>query len=186
MATSITAAPAVPVGTWTVDASHSKVGFAVKHMGIATVRGEFKDFEGVLEISDDLSSAKARGTVRAASVDTNEPQRDGHLRSPDFFDAETFPELAFESASIEAIDDETFRITGNLTLHGVTNEIVLTAEINGTDVDPYGNEKVGLEIKGQLSRGEYGMKFNQALGSGNMLVADKVKLNLDISAARQA
>ena len=186
MATSITAAPAVPVGTWTVDASHSKVGFAVKHMGIATVRGEFKDFEGVLEISDDLSSAKARGTVRAASVDTNEPQRDAHLRSPDFFDAETFPELAFESASIEAIDDETFRITGNLTLHGVTNEIVLTAEINGTDVDPYGNEKVGLEIKGQLSRGEYGMKFNQALGSGNMLVADKVKLNLDISAAKQA
>jgi polyisoprenoid-binding protein YceI len=186
MATFITPAPAVPVGIWTVDASHSKVGFAVKHMGIATVRGEFTDFEGVLEISDDLSSAKARGTVRTASVDTNEPQRDAHLRSPDFFDAETFPELAFESTSIEAIDDETFRITGNLTLHGVTNEIVLTAEINGTDVDPYGNEKVGLEITGQLSRGEYGMKFNQALGSGNMLVADKVKLNLDISAAKQA
>jgi polyisoprenoid-binding protein YceI len=186
MATFATPATAVPAGSWTVDPSHSKVGFAVKHMGIATVRGEFKDFEGVLEISDDLSSAKARGTVKAASVDTNEPQRDAHLRSADFFDAETYPELAFESTRIEAIDDETFRITGNLTLHGVTNEIVLTAEINGTDIDPYGNEKVGLDITGQLSRGEFGMKFNQALGSGNMLVADKVKLALDISAIKQA
>jgi polyisoprenoid-binding protein YceI len=185
MATSATPT-AVPTGTWTVDPSHSKVGFAVKHMGIATVRGEFTDFEGVLEIGGDLSSATARGTVKAASVDTSEPQRDAHLRSPDFFDAETHPELAFASTSIEAIDDETFRITGYLTLHGVTNEIVLTAEVNGTDIDPYGNEKVGLEITGQLSRGEFGMKFNQALGSGNMLVADKVKLNLDISAVKQA
>jgi polyisoprenoid-binding protein YceI len=179
MATFATPATAVPAGSWSVDPSHSKAGFAVKHMGIATVRGEFKDFEGVLEISDDLSSAKARGTVNVASVDTNEPQ-------PDFFDAETHRELAFESTRIEAIDNETFRITGDLTLHGITNEIVLTAEINGTDIDPYGNEKVGLEITGQLSRGEFGMKFNQALGSGNMLVADKVKLALDISAIKHA
>ena len=144
------------------------------------------DFSGTLEIADDLSSAKAYGTVKAASVDTNEPQRDAHLRSPDFFDADTYPELTFESTNIEAVDEDTFRITGNLTLHGVTNEIVLSAEVHGTDVDPYGNEKVGLEITGQLSRGEFGMKFNQALGSGNMLVADKVKLALDISAAKQA
>jgi polyisoprenoid-binding protein YceI len=186
MTTSATPTTAVPTGTWTVDPSHSKVGFAVKHMGIATVRGEFTDFEGVLEIGGELSSATARGTVKAASVDTSEAQRDAHLRSPDFFDAETHPELAFASTRIEAIDDETFRITGDLTLHGVTNEIVLTAEVNGTDVDPYGNEKVGLEITGQLSRGEFGMKFNQALGSGNVLVTDKVKLNLDISATKQA
>jgi polyisoprenoid-binding protein YceI len=181
-----TPATAIPTGTWTVDQAHSKVGFAVKHMGIATVRGEFKDFEGTLEIADDLSSAKAYGTVKPASVDTNEPQRDAHLRSPDFFDADTYPELTFESTNIEAVNEDTFRITGNLTLHGVTNEIVLSAEVHGTDVDPYGNEKVGLEITGQLSRGEFGMKFNQALGSGNMLVADKVKLALDISAAKQA
>jgi polyisoprenoid-binding protein YceI len=179
MATFATPATAVPAGSWSVDPSHSKAGFAVKHMGIATVRGDFNDFEGVLEISDDLSSAKARGTVNVASVDTNEPQ-------PDFFDAETHQELAFESTRIEAIDNETFRSTGDLTLHGITNEIVLTAEINGTDIDPYGNEKVGLEITGQLSRGEFGMKFNQALGSGNMLVADKVKLALDISAIKHA
>jgi polyisoprenoid-binding protein YceI len=177
---------AAPIGTWAVDPAHSKVGFAVKHMGIATVRGEFKEFEGVLEIGDDLSTATARGTVKAASVDTNEPQRDEHLRSPDFFDGEAYPELSFESTRIEAVDDETFRITGDLTMRGVTNELVLTAEINGVDVDPYGNEKVGLEVTGQLSRGDYDMKFNQALGSGNMLVSDNVKLTLDISAAKQS
>jgi polyisoprenoid-binding protein YceI len=185
---STTASPAtlIPTGTWTVDPAHSKVGFGVKHMGIATVRGEFTDFEGTLEIGEDLSSAKVYGTVKAQSVDTNEPQRDDHLRSPDFFDAARFPELRFESTSIEALDDEEFRITGRLTIHGMTNEIVLHAEVQGTDVDPWGNERVGLEVTGQLSRGEYGMTFNQALGSGNVLVADKVKLALDISAVKQS
>lgn len=185
---STTASPStlIPTGTWNVDPAHSKVGFGVKHMGIATVRGEFTDFEGTLEIGDDLSNAKVYGTVKAQSVDTNEPQRDDHLRSPDFFDAAEFPELSFESTSIEALDDEEFRITGQLTIHGVTNEIVLHAEVQGTDVDPWGNERVGLEVTGQLSRGDYGMKFNQALGSGNMLVGDKVKLALDISAVKQS
>jgi polyisoprenoid-binding protein YceI len=176
----------VPTGTWSIDPAHSKVGFAVKHMGIATVRGEFQEFEGTLEIGEDLTSAKAHGTVKVASVDTNESQRDDHLRSPDFFDAQQYPELRFESTRVEALDDEEFRITGNLTIHGVTNEIVLHADVQGTDIDPWGNERVGLEITGQLSRGDYDMKFNQALGSGNMLVADKVKLALDISAVKQA
>jgi len=155
-------------------------------MGIATVRGEFSDFEGVLEIDDDLSTARVRGIVRAASVDTSEAQRDDHLRSPDFFDAESYPEISFESRRVEAIDEQTLRITGDLTLHGVTKELVLTAEVNGVDVDPWGNERVGLEATGQLSRGDYGMKFNQVLGSGNLLVADKVKLTLDVAAVRQA
>ncbi len=177
---------AVPTGTWTIDPAHSKVGFAVKHMGIATVRGEFTDFQGTLEIGEDLSSAKVYGTVKTQSVDTNEPQRDEHLRSPDFFDAAQYPELTFESTSIEALDDEEFKITGQHTIHGVTNEIVLHAEAQGTDIDPWGNERVGLEVTGQLSRGDYDMKFNQALGSGNMLVADKVKLALDISAVKQS
>jgi polyisoprenoid-binding protein YceI len=176
----------VPTGTWNVDPAHSKVGFAVKHMGIATVRGEFTEFQGTLEIGQDLSTARAHGTVKVESVDTNEPQRDTHLRSADFFDAEQFPELQFESTRIEALDDEEFRITGNLTVHGVTNEVVLHADMQGTDTDPWGNERVGLEITGQLSRGDYGMTFNQALGSGNMLVSDKVKLALDISAVKQA
>jgi len=183
---STTTVTAIPTGTWTIDPAHSKVGFAVKHMGIATVRGEFTDFQGALEIADDPSSAKVYGTVKAGSVDTNEPQRDEHLRSPDFFDVAQYPELRFESTEIEALDGEEFRITGRLTIHGVTNEIVLDAEIQGTDVDPWGNERVGLEVTGQLSRGDYGIKFNQALGSGNMLVGDKVKLALDISAVKQS
>jgi polyisoprenoid-binding protein YceI len=183
---STTTSTIIPTGTWSVDPAHSEVGFAVKHMGIATVRGEFTEFEGTLEIAEDLSSAKAYGTVKVESVDTSEPQRDAHLRSADFFDAAEFPELSFESTEIEALDDEEFRITGRLTLHGITNEIVLHADVQGTDIDPWGNERVGLEVTGQLSRGDYGMKFNQALGSGNMLVADKVKLTLDISAVKQA
>ncbi|MCD6727367.1 MAG: YceI family protein [Solirubrobacteraceae bacterium] len=177
----------VPTGTWVVDPAHSKVGFAVKHMGIATVRGEFTEFEGTLRIGEGgLSSATATGAVKVASVDTNEAQRDEHLRSADFFDAEQHPELRFTSKRVEPVGAESFRLTGDLTINGVTNEIQLVAEVQGTDVDPWGNERVGLEITGQLSRGDYGMKFNQALGSGNMLVADKVKLALDVSAVKQA
>jgi polyisoprenoid-binding protein YceI len=175
----------VPTGTWTADLAHSKVGFAVKHMGIATVRGDFKEYTGTLEVGEDLSTAKVHGTVKVQSVDTNEPQRDEHLRSPDFFDAAQYPELTFESTKIEALDEDSFQITGNITIRGVTNEIVLHADVQGTDVDPWGNTRVGLEITGQLSRGDYGMKFNQALGSGNMLVGDKVKIALDISAVKQ-
>ena len=155
-------------------------------MGISTVRGEFTDFVGELEIGDDLSTAKVHGKIQVASVDTGEDQRDAHLRSPDFFDAETYPEMTFASTRIEQVDDEIFRITGDLTLHGVTKEIVLHADVLGTDVDPMGNDRVGLEITGQLSRGDYDMKFNQALGSGNLLVADKVTLALDIEAIRKA
>jgi len=175
---------AIPTGTWNVDTAHSKVGFSVKHLGIATVRGQFGEFEGTLELSDDLSSAKAYGRVRAASVDTSEPQRDEHLRSPDFFDAERYPELTFNSTRIEPVDEGTYRIIGDLTMHGITRELVLDAVVDGTEIDPWGNERVGLEIVGQLSRGEYGMKFNQALGSGNVVVSDKVKLALDISAVK--
>ena len=175
-----------PTGTWNVDPSHSKVGFAVKHMGIANVRGEFTDFQGTLEIGEDLASSKAYGTVKVASVDTNEAARDEHLRSGDFFDAENHAEMPFQSTAIAAVDGDTFRITGDLTLHGVTKPVVLEAEVQGTDVDPWGNDRVGLEITGQLSRGDYGMKFNQALGSGNVLVGDKVKLALDVSAVKAA
>jgi polyisoprenoid-binding protein YceI len=173
-------------GTWSVDPGHSNVEFQVKHLGIATVRGAFREFEGTLEIGDDLESAKAYGTVKAASVDTNEPQRDEHLRSADFFDVATHPELTFASTAIRPLDDDTLEIEGELTLHGVTNPITLQAEIQGFESDPWGNDRVGLEVTGQLNRADYGMKFNQALGSGNVLVSDKVKLRLDISAVKQS
>ena len=181
-----TTATIAPTGTWTVDASHSKVGFAVKHMGIATVRGEFKEFEGTFEIAEDLSTSRAYGLVKTASISTNEDARDEHLRSADFFDAATNGDITFASTAIEQVDDETLRITGDLTLAGVTREVTLRTEVQGVDVDPWGNERVGLEVTGQISRGAYGMKFNQVLGSGNSLVGDKVKISLDISAVKSA
>ena len=180
-----TATVAVPTGTYTVDRSHSSVEFAVKHLGIATVKGSFASFEGTLELGESLADTVAYGTVDVASVDTKEPQRDEHLRSADFFDTERSPQLSFRSTEIQPIDEERFTIVGELTMRGVTRELVLDAEIQGTETDPYGNERVGVEITGQLNRGDWGMKFNQALGSGNMLVSDKVKLSLDISAVKQ-
>jgi polyisoprenoid-binding protein YceI len=173
---------AVPTGTWAVDPAHSRVEFQVKHLGISTVRGHFTDFEGILELGD---VPKARGSVGVASVDTNEPKRDDHLRSADFFHVEEHPRIEFESTAIEQVDDDTFRITGDLTLHGVTRELVLDAEITGRQEDPWGSERIGLEVTGQLDRTEYGMTFNQALGGGNFLVSDKVKLALDVEAIRQ-
>jgi polyisoprenoid-binding protein YceI len=161
-----------PTGTWNVDTTHSRVGFSVKHLGIATVRGTFQAFEGTLEIGEDLTSARAYGKVKTASVHTNETGRDEHLRNADFFDVENYPEITFESTSIEAIDED--------------SEVELLAELGGTEVDPWGNDRVGLEAVGKISRGDFGIKFNMALGSGNMAVGDKVTLSLDISAVKAA
>jgi polyisoprenoid-binding protein YceI len=176
----------VPAGTWTVDRAHSTVGFSVKHLGIATVRGKFEDFEGTLEIGEGDESARAYGTVQGVSVNTGDAGRDEHLRSADFFGVEQNPELRFESAEITQVDDDGFEIAGDLTMNGVTKPITLTAEVQGTETDPWGNERVALEVSGQLNRGDWGMTFNQALGSGNLLVGEKVKLQLDIAAVKQA
>jgi polyisoprenoid-binding protein YceI len=176
----------VPAGTWAIDPAHSRVGFAVKHLGIANVRGTFDTFSGTLTVGDDLAVATISATIDAESVNTAEEQRDAHLRSPDFFDAETFPQITFAATGLTPVDSETFAIAGDLTMHGVTRPVTLNAVVQGVETDPWGNERVGLEITGKLSRGEYGMKFNQALGSGNMLVSDLVKLSLDISAVRQS
>jgi polyisoprenoid-binding protein YceI len=176
----------VPAGTWAVDPAHSTVGFSVKHLGIATVRGKFDEFEGTLEIGDNDESARAFGTVQGVSVNTNDAGRDEHLRSADFFGVEQNPELRFESSRITQLDEDTFEIEGDLTMNGITKPIRLTAEVEGTEIDPWGNERVGLEVTGQLNRGDWGMTFNQALGSGNLLVGEKVKLNLDISAVKKS
>lgn len=175
-----------PTGTWNVDAAHSRVGFSVKHLGIATVRGTFKEFEGTLEIGEDLTTARAYGKVKTASVDTNEASRDDHLRTADFFDVENYPEITFESTAIEAIDEDSLKIVGNLTIKDVTSEVEFLAELGGTEVDPWGNDRVGLEAVGKISRGDFGIKFNMALGSGNVAVGDKVTLSLDISAVKAA
>ena len=176
----------IPTGTWAVDPSHSTVGFSVKHLGIATVRGRFEEFDGTLEIGDDLSTGRAYGTAQVNSINTDEPGRDDHLRSADFFGAEANPELRFESTGIRPLDTDTFEIEGNLTMNGVTNPVTLTAVVEGTETDPWGNDRVGLEVTGRVNRGDWNMTFNQALGSGNLLVGEKVTLSLDISAVKRA
>lgn len=176
----------VPAGTWAVDPAHSRMGFSVKHLGIATVRGTFEAFDATLTVGDDLASARVSGTIEAASVSTQESQRDEHVRSADFVDVAEFPQITFSADVLRQRDDEEFDIDGELTMHGVTGPISLHAVVQGLETDPWGQERVGLEITGQLSRGDYGMKFNQVLGSGNVLVSDKVKISLDISAIKQA
>src|SRR3954463_8776916 len=182
MSTTETTTP-LTTGTWAVAPSHSSVEFQVKHMGLATVKGFFSDFEGALEVGDD-GAITAYGTVETASVNTRSAQRDEHLRSPDFFDVERNPQIAFRSTAIEPVDDETYRITGELTIAGVTKEIVLEAVTQGTDLDPWGNTRVGLEVVGQILREDFGLTWNQALESGGVLVGKKVKLLLDISAVK--
>jgi polyisoprenoid-binding protein YceI len=176
---------ALPTGTWRVDPIHSGVEFQVKHLGIATVKGSFKEFEGTLEVGPGGVSAK--GSVQVASIDTREEQRDAHLRSADFFDAENIPEITFVSTSITPVDDdETFEIEGDFSIHGVTKPLKLKATLEGTETDPQGNERVGVSAAAQIERSDYGMKFNMALGSGNLAVSDKVKIVLDISAVKAA
>lgn len=173
------------IGIYTVDPAHSSVEFSVKHLGITNTRGTFDEFEGTLEFGVSLADTKAYGTIVAASVNTNLAPRDEHLRSPDFFDAEQHPHIEFHSTKIRPVDDETVTIAGELTMRGITRPIELEVEIQGTEVDSFGNERVGVEVTGQLNRSDWDMKFNQVLGSGNVAVSDKVKLLLNISAVKQ-
>jgi len=172
----------LPTGTWKVDPVHSSVEFQVKHLGIATVKGQFTEFEGTLEVGP--GGATAYGTVKTASVDTREPQRDEHLRSADFFEVDTYPEIDFRSTAIRTTGEDELEIDGALEIHGVTRPITLTAEIEGTETDMQGNDRVGLSATAQINRSDFNIKFNAALGSGNVVVSDKVKILLDISAVK--
>jgi polyisoprenoid-binding protein YceI len=174
----------IPTGTWKVDPVHSTVEFQVKHLGIATVKGQFTEYEGTLEVTPE--GVSAYGKVKVASVDTREPQRDEHLRSPDFFEAENYPEITFQSTSIRPVDEDTFEIEGDLTIRGITRLVALKAVLEGAATDPQCNERVGLSVVGEINRSDHDMKFNMALGSGNVVVGDKVKILLDISAVKAA
>jgi polyisoprenoid-binding protein YceI len=183
MSTDTSVAPAIAQGTWNVDPSHSSVEFQVKHMGLATVKGFFSEFEGKLEVAED-GTISASGSVDAASLNTRSDQRDEHLRSADFFDVENNPKLSFQSKSIEQIDEDTYKITGDLTIRGTTREVVFEGITQGVDQDPWGNTRVGLEVVGQIERSEFGLNWNQALESGGVLVGKKVKILLDLSTVK--
>jgi polyisoprenoid-binding protein YceI len=178
-----TLTPALAQGTWDVDPSHSSVEFQVKHLGIATVKGFFSDFEGSLEVAED-GAISAGGTVKAASINTRAAQRDEHLRSADFFDVENHPELRFQSKSVEQLDEDSYRIVGELTIRGVSKEVEFHAVTQGVEEDPWGNTRVGLEVAGEVDREEFGLTWNQVLESGGVLVGNKVKLLLDLSAVK--
>jgi len=175
---------ALPTGTWRVDPVHSSVEFQVKHLGIATVKGQFTEFEGTLEAQPE--AVRAHGRIDVASVDTREPQRDEHLRSADFFDARRYPEITFESVAVRPLTEDTFEIDGDLTIHGITRRVSLEAVLEGSETDPQGNDRLGLSAVGEINRSDHDMKFNAALGSGNMLVSDRVKILLELSAIKDA
>jgi polyisoprenoid-binding protein YceI len=173
-------------GTWQIDPVHSTVGFQVKHLGIANVRGEFEDFNGQLVV-DENGAGTVTGTVKVASVDTRNEGRDEHLRSADFFEAETYPEIKFNSTSVSGLDNGEFTVTGDLTIHGVTRPVTLKGEVEGHEESGMeGEERVGLSASGKISRKDFDIKFDAALGSGNKVVSDEVKLLLDVSAVKQA
>jgi polyisoprenoid-binding protein YceI len=184
MTTSTLSRIGIPTGTWKVDKSHTRVGFAVKTLGIATVRGKFRKFDGALEIGEELADARAYGRVDAASVDTNLARRDKHLRSTDFLSAESHPELTFRSKAIEPVDEDTLRVIGDLSINGVANDAELTAELGGIETGPEGEQRLRLEVTGQVSRTAFAMNYLAALGS--TVVANKVKIVIDVEAVNQA
>ena len=174
----------VPTGTWVVDPIHSSVGFEVKHMMISTVRGQFKQYEGKLEAAEDYHDSRVRGVVQVSSIDTGNADRDEHLRGPDFFDAEQWPLITFESTAIEHVVQGTYRVTGDLTIKDVTREIEVEANVEGAAVDPWGNDRVGVAVRGSVDRTEFGLTWQQSLVGGGMLVGEQVSLRIDISAVR--
>lgn len=172
--------------TWNIDTSHSSISFSVRHMVIAKVRGAFDRFEGSIEL-DEANPAASKVAVRidASSIDTREPKRDAHLRSADFFDVEKYPELTFESTKVEKVGDD-YRVTGALTIHGVTKEVELGVEALGTGKDPWGNDRVAFSATTSVNRKDFGLSWNQALETGGVLVGEKIEIALDVQAVKAA
>lgn len=169
------------MSTWNIDASHSTVGFTIRHLVISKVRGRFTQFSGSATLGDNGSpeGGSVKAEVQIASIDTAEPKRDGHLKSADFFDAEKFPTMTFESTKVVAKGAE-FELHGKLTIKGNTKDIVLHGENLGGAKDPWGNQRAVFSAKTSISRGEFGLTWNQALETGGVLVGDKVDIELDV------
>ncbi len=174
-------------GNYAIDPAHSSIGFTVRHAMVTNVRGAFTEHEGTLHL-DGADPARSTATieVKIASVDTGIADRDAHLRSGDFFDAEAFPLMTFRSTTAATLGGDTYRITGDLTIKDVTRPLSIDLEFNGSATDAYGNERVGFEGSAEILRSDWGLTWNAALEAGGVMVSDKVKLTFDISAIKQA
>lgn len=183
----MTAAVTSPLtaGTWNLDASHSEVGFSVRHAGISKVRGSFTEFDATLTTGESLADSSVEATIQIASVSTKDANRDGHLKSADFFDAEQFPTMTFKSTDVK-VKGETFEVTGVLTIKDVTQSVTLPMEFTGAATDPFGQDRIGFEGEVTVNRKDFGLTWNAALETGGVLVSEKIKLNLDVSAVKQA
>ncbi|GAA2492343.1 YceI family protein [Streptomyces murinus] len=174
-------------GDYTIDPAHTTIEFVARHAMVTNVRGSFQDFSGSLHL-DGQDPAKSTATldITMASIDTGNADRDGHLKSADFFKIDEFPTMTFRSTRAESLGGEDYRITGDLSLLGVTRPITIDLEFNGVAKDPFGNERAGFEGKAELLRSEWGLTWNAALETGGVLISDKIKLNFDVSAIKNA
>jgi polyisoprenoid-binding protein YceI len=174
-------------GTYTLDAAHTRLGFVARHAMVTKVRGAFNEFEGTTTLDGtDPSKSTVHITIKVASVDTRNEQRDGHLKTNDFLEIETYPEITFTSTSIAHDGGNDFQVTGDLTIKGVTKSVTIPLEYQGAAKDPYGNERIGFEGSVAINRSDYGVNFNAALETGGVLVSEKVTLEFEISAIKQA
>jgi len=172
---------------WNIDPTHSEIQFKVKHLVISTVTGHFREFEGTVETEgDDFATGSIYFAANTASIDTNQPQRDEHLRSAEFFDSEKYPKMTFQSTRVEKTGEESYKVTGDLTIKDITKSIELKAEYGGSMTDFYGNYKSGFEITGKINRKEFGLTWNAVTEAGGVVVADDVKLALNVQIARPA
>lgn len=169
---------------WTLDPTHSEVTFKVKHLMISNVKGEFKNFTATVD-GEDFEKAKIGASIESASIDTNNADRDGHLKSADFFDVENYANLTFESTSLKKTDDYEYKLTGLLTIKGVSKEVTLDVEFGGVNKDPWGNEKAGFSLEGKINRKDWGLNWNTALETGGVLVSDEVKLQAEVQFVKQ-
>jgi polyisoprenoid-binding protein YceI len=173
--------------TWNLDTSHSSVEFAVKHMVISSTKGRFTDYDVDADVDlTNLANSKATVRINAASIDTRDEKRDGHLRSADFFDVENNPYITFVSKRLEPKGGDDYKIVGDLTIRGVTKEVVLDGEVTGPVKDPWGGTRVGLSANGKINRKQFGLNWNAALEAGGLLVGDDVKLNIDTELVQAA
>ncbi len=173
--------------SWNLDTVHSGINFSVRHMVVSKVRGRFAKFSGKLDLDEgDLTRSQIEATIDAGSIDTGTAQRDAHLKSADFLDAERFPEIRFRSSRIDKLADDRYRLTGNLTIRDVTREIALDVEYGGRAKDPWGNERVGFIAKASLDRKDFGLGWNQVLEAGGVLVGERVEIDLEVQGVRAA